>query len=73
MSELKKLTKSNPRAAHAILEEAVYRWKDLDALPNMKDLIPQPELANDLVGWINLSYHGYRRGELRAMATEVVK
>lgn len=73
MAEFTRTAKGNPPAAHAILREAVYRWKDRDTLPYMKRLIGQPELASDLVGWINLSYHEYWREDLRAVAAEVIK
>jgi len=72
VAEIKRLAQTNRQAAHLALEKAVYRWKDLDALCSMRQLVGQPDLASDLIGWINLSYHEYRRPDLEAMAGEIV-
>lgn len=70
-ADLKTIAAADPRAAHQTLKDAVYRWKDRAALPHMQTLIAEPELAADLVGWINLSYHPFWRAELKALAAEV--
>lgn len=73
MTEIEKLAATDPEAAHEILDKSVYYWKDRAALPHVKKLIGPPELASNLVGWINLSYHPAWREDLRPLADQIIQ
>ena len=68
------LTEDPATALKRFRECNVYRWNDMSVLPIiMRDLLPRPEFASAIAGWINLTYTAAYRPQLQPIAEELAK
>ena len=73
IAEFNETLASAPDQARSQLEKRVYFWNDREILPYVPHWAEQLHLANEVIGWVNLSYHPFWRDELRAVAERVLE
>jgi hypothetical protein len=62
----------DPAAAAQEFDHRVYCWNEIALLPIVEtDLMPHPELHDNIAGWINLTYSDIFRERLRPLAERV--
>jgi len=64
--------KKNIAVARKLLKNAVYRWRDPCFYDFFDGLARHKEFANEVIGWINLSYHPSRREKWQRLAKKVI-